>query len=162
MQKTSWIWLKLFTPLLFVVIVLLLSRCGSNNSTPPSGTFANVYQVTLSKACIQCHVPGTSTFTPPTNVPLDFTTQTTAYNTIKNGKVQGGSSVGTCGGLAYVSTTINNSYLMATIFQSSLTGNNYAGKAGCTPYTGQHLGLNLTAAEQASFTTWIEAGAPNN
>ena len=71
--------------LLVVLLALTLTRCGKvqDAAAPASGTFGNVYSVTLKTACIECHVPGGATH----GSTLDFTTQQTAYTTLTTNSV---------------------------------------------------------------------------
>ena len=159
-------WLKLSPFLLVAGLAFLLSRCGTNSSTPTPGTFTAVYQNTLGSAsCTQCHVSGGAN----NGSKLDFSTQANAYSTLNPGIATVSGSVaaaGACKSAVLVAkNSPNNSYLLAVIVSDYATLNgatNNVGVTGCTPYSLAQHNVNVSAAEEASIVQWIQAGAPNN
>jgi hypothetical protein len=147
--------------LLTLSLLLVLCRCGqAPQETYTSGTFAHVYNVTLKTACIQCHVPGGSATT--AGVTLDFSTQTTAYQSLTTSVVSGGSTKNTCPNISIVlSKDANKSYLAGVLFDSYHTSN-FAGVTGCTPYSAHLTDQSLSSDEQTSIVNWINNGALNN
>jgi hypothetical protein len=146
----------------YVALALTLTYCGQTTTTgPASGTFSAVYTNTLSQACIQCHVPTGAVYT-VNQVPLDFTSQTTAYNTLTANKVKGQSSVGICGDVDIVKASHPElSYLAAVLF-SDYSTSDFGGETGCTPYSVHHQDQHLSADEKTSLIKWITNGALNN
>jgi hypothetical protein len=142
-------------------MVLVLCRCGSKTEeTTSSGTFSNVYSVTLKTACIQCHVPAGSATA--AGVTLDFSTQTTAYQTLTASVVSGGSTKNTCANISIVSAkNASKSYLAGVLF-SSYNTSNFAGVTGCVPYSAHLTDQNISSDEQTSIINWINNGALNN
>lgn len=151
--------LKWIAPVAAVGILAVLPQCGTKTSAP-SGTFTAVYTNTLSTACGSCHVPGGAGTTDGTT--LDFTTQTTAYSTLLNSVVSGGSSKNTCPNIKIVVPgSPSTSYLVGTLITSyGGTAFETATGTGCSPYAGHSV--NLSADEETSLTAWIQNGALNN
>lgn len=143
------------------VVVLFLAQGCQKLDEPASGTFSYVYQKTLSTACIECHVPSGAA-TQLYGVQLDFTLQATAYQTLTSSMVSGQSSVGACSSVRIVASgSPQTSFLAGVLFTDYFT-TNFAGVAGCTPYSAHLNDQNLSDAEKASIISWIQNGAPNN
>ncbi len=152
---------KLLALMACAFLSLLLTHCG-NKAADISNNFSSIYATTFKTAnCVFCHAPGTSTYVTK-QVPIDFTTVTTAYSTLTGSNVSGISSIGTCSGVKIVSAGYPaQSYLAGVLFQSYATAN-FASKSGCTPYATHLSDQNISAAEQAAIIAWITAGALNN
>ena len=152
--------MKWASPISVIAAVVLLSRCG-NVAGPTPGTFTAVYTNTLKSACIECHVP-TGSATRDNKCTIDFTSQTTAFNTLTTGLVVGTVSKGTCGTMSLV-TALNpsKSYLTGVLF-SDYVSQNFGGVTGCTPYPLSVHNQNLSADEKSSMLKWITDGAKNN
>jgi hypothetical protein len=147
--------------LFYFGVVLALAKCGNSGSSgPASGTFTNVYVNTLNTACIQCHVPGGSAFA--AGATIDFTTQTTAYQTLTTSFVSATDVKATCGAVKIVAANDPaDSYLAGVLFKTYYKSSNF-GVPGCSPYNAHLSDQNLSSAEQTSIITWIQTGAPNN
>jgi hypothetical protein len=147
-------------PLFGLAIALLLSACGKSTEST-SGTFTQVYTNTLSRACIECHKPGTAA-TDQDGVTLNFSTQATAFSTLLESTVRGASSTGTCGSVKIVTAgSVENSYLAGVLF-TDYHKDNFAGVSGCTPYAVHLQNQNLSASEKTTILDWIRNGALNN
>jgi len=149
-----------------LVLSLMLTRCGSNNSNSTTSnaaitpSFASIYTNVLSQACIQCHVPGTSVYI-NNNVHLDFTSASTAYSSL-TGLTSSGVSSSSCNGIKYVTPgSPSSSYLAAVLFADYNTSG-FAGDSGCTPYATHLSDQNISSAEETAIIAWINAGAANN
>ena len=156
--------LSIFAILLLAVVFI---GCSKNDeaatSSAASGTFTNVYQRTLSTACIECHKPGGAAGAYGSQ--LDFTTKALAYSTlstvVKSTVTTGCSSVS----LAHTGNP-SRSYILGTL--GAVTGSPLASyntgfpaaNGGCTPYAGHTS--NLSQSEADSLVAWINAGVPNN
>jgi hypothetical protein len=126
-----------------------------------SGSFSGVYQVLSSNNCVSCHSPGGAAHD-ISGVELDLSSQASAYQALTSASVSGVSSSGICAGVRIVAPgNPASSYLLGVLF-SSYNTSDFGGVSGCQPYSGHLQDTNLTQAEQASLTTWIQNGAPNN
>lgn len=161
-EMKNWIYENGLKTLGASLLLLYFNGCGQTpTTTPASGTFSAVYVDTLSKACIECHVPSGAA-TAQDGVQLDFSSPTQAYNSLLNSTVHGSRSVGTCGSVKIV--TVSNattSYLAGVLF-SDYYKSNFGGVSGCTPYAVHLQDQSLSADEKASIISWIKGGALNN
>ena len=146
--------------ILFASMSIFLTNCGDKNADT-TNTFSSIYAATFKTACIQCHVPGTSTYV-TNGVHLDFTSATTAYTTLTTNTVAGSSSIGTCAGIKIVAASApTSSYLLGVLFQDYHV-NNFAGVSGCTTYATHLTDQNISSTQKSAIIAWITAGAANN
>jgi len=149
-----------------LVAICLLQGCGSsvNSTSGFSGTgpatFTQAYSQVLGQAnCVSCHQPGGSAMI-NNGVQLDFSTQTSAYNTLMNNFVT--ATDRTCANVRIV--VPNNapvSYLATVLFPSYYQQNDFV-VAGCTPYSGHETTFSFSTSDVNVVIGWINAGAPNN
>lgn len=145
-----------FTLFLVLSLPIFIGRCGKLG--PPAGSFGDVYQnVIVSANCAaQCHVPGGTATS--AGAQIDFTSQTTSYDTLTTKSVGGASSVG-CGAVKIVkSGDPSKSYLAAVLISTYNTTT-----VGCTPLNTHITGIaNLSETQKSSIVTWITNGAKND
>lgn len=151
---------------LFVAAAIVLTHCGKTTTTPASGTFGSVYSIIQGANCTQCHAPNGGSAKTGDSTAIDFTSQTTAYNTLTGNAKVVGSNASTCNNVLLVDTTAAQSYLAYAFLQASDPTHygtpSYTKQPGCVPATVAGHNVNISADEEASIVAWINAGAPNN
>lgn len=150
-----------FFAALSATALVLLNRCGMEQSQAPSGTFRSVFQAIQSNNCAECHTATGSAWIND-NVQLEFANSASAYTGLTTKTVMGASSVGICAGIKQVKpNSLAQSYLAGVLF-ADVHKNDFAGVVGCTPYATHLTDVNLSAAQVTSIKAWINNGAPND
>ena len=152
MKKSSFsLWFRWSFLVGILVLPFILSRCGTNSSTPASGTFGSVYVALTTSNCTICHVP-TGSATKQYGTQLDLSTKATAYTTLLTKTVTGAQSKTKCGNVKLVSQgNAKNSYLAAVLFNDYGSVNNFAGVPNCAPITTHFNYQNMSPDEKSSI-----------
>ena len=141
----------------------LLSACGSQSADSPSlpPTFTNVYANSFA-GCNSCHSPGQASYD-VSGVHLDFTTQATAYSTLRSWRTGSAASGADCNGIVTVSPGSPQASYVEAMVDPTYRKSPFPGGsgAGCTPY--DHSGfVNLSQASKSLLSAWIQNGANND
>lgn len=150
--------------LLLSAMGTLLTQCNPKKDldvTGVQGTFSSIYTNVLSKNCVGCHSPGGAG--PTAGSDLDFSNQSTSYQSLKNGSVKGYSANGSgqCNNVYLVqSGQPQSSYLLATLY-SDYYKTDFV-RAGCDPYQPSGHGATVGADEKNAMVKWIQNGAAND
>jgi hypothetical protein len=160
---------SLGSALCLVLVVVLVSRCGNNTSnTSPTavpGTFTHVWQNVISTTCQQCHQAGGSAVRTCPSIKVDFSSQTTAYNTLVGtggvpAMVACADVLPQCNGVQLVAPGNSSASYMEYLVDPSFTGQP---KPGCTSYAHQPGVAGISAANLDSLKVWIDTNkAANN
>ncbi|MBF0314051.1 MAG: hypothetical protein HQK50_03305 [Oligoflexia bacterium] len=152
---------KLSLVLLFVsmaTLFLTLSGCGEKGpNTAGSSRFTGLYENTIKPNCASCHVPSGEVYREG-KVLLDFSTKSSAYNTLTS-KLSVSPSAQYCEGIAYVTAGDPNSSYLAAILIESYSSVNFAGKVNCVPYNIHLMDQQLSEEEKSNIIAWINEGA---
>lgn len=139
---------------LFAAMYLASCSQGGGSGTTTQ-TFSSLYSNTFS-GCKQCHSPNGSATASGTK--LDFTTSTTAYNTLVGTKTKSPSNLDCASLTMVISGSSQTSYLTA-LFDTSLQNGNFNG-TNCRPEN-THISY-ISQSDLSSITAWINQGAQNN
>ena len=146
---------------LSVVGVLLVANCGKSSSGPDttavSPTLTSLYSNVFSQNCIVCHVPGGAS----NGSTLDFSSITTAYQTLLSAHVSGTSTAGACASVRIVTPSHPETSYLEAVLDASYAKANFV-QTGCTPYAVHLQNTNLSSAELSALSAWISNGAANN
>jgi hypothetical protein len=164
------------TPLLRLTLAIglaALAGCPASTDTPDGGggtvtaSFTSLYGDYLGK-CKQCHAPGAPGRTSDTEQTLDFTSRSTALNTIKTGMAAGlvGNHTG-CNGTPFISSTPAKSLLVAVIDQPTRQVIDLSpGHPNCDVDSITDATVKVGSQPSTDFVTalkdWITAGATDN
>ena len=120
------------------------------------------------KNCKQCHAPGAAGATSSTEKSLDFSSASSAYATLSQGKATGltGNQTG-CNGVAFVvKGDPAHSLAVAVLDEGTRSAFDLAGNPGCDTSSISDMAFKVnqvpSAAVLAALKSWISAGAAND
>lgn len=158
----------------FALISILLAACGTtddmmqpdaNTGTTVEAKFSSLYGDYLAK-CKNCHTPTAPGHTSDIEKTLDFTSQSTAYTSVKGMASGLTGNFMDCNGTPFIATAPKDSLLLAVLDQSTRNAFDVAAHAGCDMDTIGDETVKVGSQPSAAFITalkdWITAGAPNN
>ncbi len=164
--------MKRLVALSFVASALLAQGCdkvedlldsggGNGEVTQPAG-FSALYSGYLSQ-CATCHAPGAPGYTSNIEKTLDFSTESTAYNTIRSGTASGlEGNVQDCNGAAFLGSTYESSLLAAVLDQGVRSSIAIASNPMCNADTITDMTVKAgepPAGFLSDLKTWIDGGA---
>lgn len=151
-----------FFSLATTLVIFLFTGCGEELGLP-GGEFASIYNSGTFQMCSDCHAPGAPGFVAGTETTQDWSTEQTAYASLKNGTAAGliGNFAG-CNGVDLIGSTPEASLLVA-VFDETIRNNfDVAGFPNCDVDTIVDETLRvgtLSPSLLADLKQWITDGA---
>lgn len=166
------------SPVALAVALALGAGCGAERreqpdlgglleadlAAPVAPTFSALYASYLGE-CVQCHAAGAPGRTPDIETSLDFSTQTMAYQTLRNGKATGLTGAkAACNGVAFVVPGSPDQSLLVAVLAPDVRATFGIGACTASHITDEaaKVGTPPSAGFLAALRAWIVAGAANN
>lgn len=133
-------------------------------AAPVASTFSALYANYLSE-CVQCHAAGAPGRTPDIETSLDFSTQKTAYQTLRSGSAKGLTGAkAVCNGVAFVVPGSPAQSLLVAVLDPTARTSFAIGACNANAITDEaaKVGTPPSAGFVAALRAWIVAGAPND
>jgi mono/diheme cytochrome c family protein len=132
------------------------------SDTTNATAFGKLYDAYLS-GCANCHAPGALGRTSETEKSLDFSTEATAYATLKGTATGLVGNQQACNGAAFLGSTYQESLLAAVLDEDVRAAFQAPGAAGCNADAVSDMTVRMPGAMPAGFLSdlqaWIDGGA---